>query len=81
MKPSLLSVLCAAFLVSQAHAQGLLQTNRISADLANQAVAAVVAKCASQVYAETSAPPERQAANSTTPAPAPALTRFKDQLK
>jgi uncharacterized protein GlcG (DUF336 family) len=53
MKPSLLSALCAAFLVSQAHAQGLLQTNRISADLANQAVAAVVAKCASQGYAET----------------------------
>jgi uncharacterized protein GlcG (DUF336 family) len=53
MKPSLLSVLCAAFLVSQAHAQGLLQANRISADLANQAVAAVVAKCASQGYAET----------------------------
>ena len=53
MKPSLLSVLCAGFLVSQAHAQGLLQTNRISADLANQAVAADVAKCASQGYAET----------------------------
>src|SRR5215813_8963761 len=53
MKPSLLSVLCAAFLVSQAHAQGLLQTNRIAADLANQAVAAVVAKCTSQGYAET----------------------------
>src|SRR4029077_5998441 len=50
---SLLAALCAAFLVSQAHAQGLLQTNRISADLANQAVAAVVAKCASQGYAET----------------------------
>jgi uncharacterized protein GlcG (DUF336 family) len=53
MKPSRLSVLCVGFLVSQAHAQGLLQTNRISADLANQAVAAVVAKCASQGYAET----------------------------
>jgi uncharacterized protein GlcG (DUF336 family) len=69
MKPSLLSphpslprkrgrvwegvVLCVAFLVSQAHAQGLLPTHRISADLANQAVAAVVAKCASQGYAET----------------------------
>src|SRR5271166_1534669 len=53
MKPSLLSALCAAVLVSQAHAQGLLQTHRISADLANQAVAAVVAKCASQGYAET----------------------------
>jgi uncharacterized protein GlcG (DUF336 family) len=55
MKPSLLSALCAAFLVSQAHAQGLLQTHRISADLANQAVAAVVAKCASQGYAVTGA--------------------------
>jgi uncharacterized protein GlcG (DUF336 family) len=53
MKPFLLSVLCAAVLVSQAHAQGLLQTHRISADLANQAVAAVVAKCASQGYAVT----------------------------
>ena len=53
MKPSLLSVLCVTFLMSQAHAQGLLQTHRIPADLANQAVAAVVAKCASQGYAET----------------------------
>ena len=53
MKPYLLSVLCAAFLVGQAHAQGLLQTNRISADLANRAVAEVVAKCASQGYAVT----------------------------
>ena len=53
MKTSLLSALCTAFLVSQAHAQGLLQTKRISADLANQAVAAAVAKCASQGYAET----------------------------
>ena len=48
-------MLCAALLVSQAHAQGLLPTHRISADLANQAVAAVVAKCASQGYAETAA--------------------------
>ena len=39
--------------MSQAHAQGLLHTNRISADLASQAVAAAVAKCASQGYAET----------------------------
>jgi uncharacterized protein GlcG (DUF336 family) len=53
MKPSLLSALCAAFLASQAHAQGLLQTHRIAADLANQAVAAAVAKCASQGYVET----------------------------
>jgi len=42
--------------VSQAHARGLLQTHHISADLANQAVAAVVAKCASQGYAVTGAP-------------------------
>jgi len=55
MKSSLLSALCAAVLVSQAHAQGLLQTHRISADLANQAVAAAVAKCAGQGYAETAA--------------------------
>jgi uncharacterized protein GlcG (DUF336 family) len=53
MKPSLLSALCAAVLVSQAHAEGLLQTHRIPADLANQAVAAAVAKCAGQGYAET----------------------------
>jgi uncharacterized protein GlcG (DUF336 family) len=53
MKASLLSAFCAALLVTQVHAQGLLQTHRISADLANQAVAAVVAQCASQGYAET----------------------------
>jgi uncharacterized protein GlcG (DUF336 family) len=53
MKLSLLSALCVACLVSQAQAQGLLQTHRISADLANQAVAAAIAKCASQGYAET----------------------------
>jgi uncharacterized protein GlcG (DUF336 family) len=53
MKPSLLTALCAASVVSQVHAQGLLPTNRISPDLASQAVAAVVAKCASQGYAET----------------------------
>ena len=55
MKPSVLSALSATVLVSQADAQGLLQTHRISADLANQAVAAVVAKCASQGYAVTGA--------------------------
>jgi hypothetical protein len=33
MKPFLLSVLCAAFFVSQAHAQGLLQTSRIKDQL------------------------------------------------
>jgi hypothetical protein len=53
MKPSLLSALCAASLVIQAHAQGLLPAHRISPDLANQAVAAVVAKCASEGCAET----------------------------
>ena len=53
MKPSLLSLLSIAFLVSQAQAQGLLQTKRISADLANQAVAAAVTKCTSQGYVET----------------------------
>jgi uncharacterized protein GlcG (DUF336 family) len=42
-----------ALLAGQAHAEGLLQSHRIPADLANQAVAAVVAKCASQGYAET----------------------------
>ena len=55
MKPSLLSAPSAAVLVGQAHAQGLLQTHRISADLANQAVVAVVSKCASQGYAVTGA--------------------------
>ena len=49
----LLTALCAASLVNQAHAQGLLPTHRISSDLASQAVAALVAKCASQGYAET----------------------------
>ena len=53
MKPPLRSALCAAVLVGQAHAQGLLQTKRISADLANQAVAAAVAKGTSQGYVET----------------------------
>ena len=40
-------------LASQVHAQGLLPTHRIAAELAGEAVAAVVAKCASQGYAET----------------------------
>ena len=53
MKLFFLSALCTVFLASQTHSQGLLQTHRISADLANQAVAAVVAKCASQGYGET----------------------------
>ena len=53
MKLLPLSAFCAVFLTAQAQAQGLLPTHHISADLANQAVATVVAKCASQGYAET----------------------------
>jgi Haem-degrading len=53
MKPLLLSPLCTVLLAAQVQAQGLLPTHRISADLANQAVAAAVAKCASEGYAET----------------------------
>ena len=43
----------AVLFATQACAQGLLPTHRISAEMAAQAVAAVVAKCASQGYAET----------------------------
>jgi uncharacterized protein GlcG (DUF336 family) len=39
--------------VSQANAQGLVSGHRISAELANQAVAETVASCARQGYAET----------------------------
>jgi uncharacterized protein GlcG (DUF336 family) len=53
MKPLLLSPLCAVLLAAQVQAQGLLPAHRIAADLANQAVAAAVAKCASEGYAET----------------------------
>jgi uncharacterized protein GlcG (DUF336 family) len=52
-KLSALVVLAAALLAGQAYGQGLLPTHRIPADLAGQAVAAVVAKCESQGYAET----------------------------
>ena len=55
MKLPLLATFCAIALAPQAQAQGLTTTHRISADLANQAVAAAVAKCASQGYAETAA--------------------------
>ena len=48
-----LLALAALALTGQAQAQGLVQTHRISAELANQAVAAAVAKCAGQGYAET----------------------------
>jgi uncharacterized protein GlcG (DUF336 family) len=53
MKPSFMSALCTALFICQAHAQGLLPAHRIPAELANQAVAAAVAKCASEGYAET----------------------------
>ena len=55
MNPLLVSPFFAVlvFLAVEAQAQGLLPTHRISADLANQAVSAVVTKCASQGYAET----------------------------
>lgn len=53
MKLLLLSPFCAILLAAQVQAQGLLPTHRISANLANQAVAASVAKCASEGYAET----------------------------
>lgn len=53
MKLGLLSLLCVVLLAAQAQAQGLLPTHRISAELANQAVAAAVAKCAGEGYAET----------------------------
>jgi len=53
MKQLLFAAFCALALTTQAQAQGLVTTHRISADLANQAVAEGVAKCASQGYAET----------------------------
>lgn len=55
MKSIALSALCAILVAAHAQAQGLLPTHRISADLATQAVAAAVGKCASQGYAETAA--------------------------
>ena len=48
-----LAALVAASSVAPAQAQGLLANPRISAALANEAVGAAVAKCASQGYAET----------------------------
>jgi uncharacterized protein GlcG (DUF336 family) len=53
MKPFVLSALCAALMAAAAHAEGLIATHRIPADLANQAVAAAVGKCTSEGYAET----------------------------
>lgn len=46
-------VLVAFALPAMGHAEGLLPTHRISAELANQAVAEAVAGCAKQGYAET----------------------------
>jgi uncharacterized protein GlcG (DUF336 family) len=48
-----LLALAAVLAAGPASAQGLLATHRISAELANQAVAAAVAKCASQGYTES----------------------------
>ena len=81
MKPSLLSVLCGAFLVSQAHAQGLLQTHRIPVDLANQAVAAVVAKCPSQGYAETGVLVDADCAPGLTATPERRTDQFRDVVE
>ncbi len=54
VRPLLFFALCAVLLTARAaHSEGLLPMHRISADLANQAVAAAVSKCASQGYAET----------------------------
>jgi len=50
---TMLVALAAALLAAQAPAQGLLQTHRISAELASQAVAEVVASCAKQGYTES----------------------------
>ena len=53
MKLPTLLTLAVALLATQAAAQGLLPVRRISAELASQAVAEVVASCAKQGYAET----------------------------
>ena len=53
MKHTLLLAACTALLPLAAHADGLLPTHRIPAQLASQAVAEAVAKCAEQGYAET----------------------------
>jgi uncharacterized protein GlcG (DUF336 family) len=53
LKHALLLAACAFVLPIAAHADDLLPTHRIPASLAGQAVAAAVAKCAEQGYAET----------------------------
>jgi uncharacterized protein GlcG (DUF336 family) len=53
IKLPILLPLIAVLFATQAYAQGLLPTHRIPAELAGQAVAAIVANCAKQGYAET----------------------------
>jgi uncharacterized protein GlcG (DUF336 family) len=48
-----LAAICTCLLPATSHADGLLATHRIPAQLANQAVAEAVAKCAEQGYTET----------------------------
>jgi uncharacterized protein GlcG (DUF336 family) len=53
LRPLLVLTLATAVLPLLAHAEGLLTTRRIPAELANQAVAEAVASCTKQGYAET----------------------------
>jgi hypothetical protein len=53
MRYAKLLALAAALAAGPAAAQGLIATHRIPAGLANEAVMAAVAKCASQTYAES----------------------------
>lgn len=53
IKLPMLLPLASVLFAGQAYAQGLLPTHRIPAELAGQAVAAAVAHCATQGYAET----------------------------
>ena len=53
LRPLLVLTLATALLPLLAHAEGLLTTRRIPAELANQAVAEAVASCTKQGYAET----------------------------
>jgi uncharacterized protein GlcG (DUF336 family) len=53
LRPFMVLALAAAALPVPGHADGLLPTHRIAADLASQAVAEAVASCAKQGYVET----------------------------
>ena len=53
MNRHLLLAICTCVFPVAAHADGLLLTHRIPAQLASEAVAAAVAKCAEQGYSET----------------------------